>query len=367
MCVVISITGNLGRSITKMLLSQSATIDRNIFTKAFDCIHGTYQTEDEKVKFESSISIIYDIEHHDCKFPELKLYQFDDVSTIESALQNCSHVLTTVPPIFNSANEKYDDVVLERIYDSQFQSIMINNITSSPIWFGYVSTTGVYGNHDGDWVTELSATRAPDDNPKNKAYGYLGIEKEWEMRLEEFSSINEIDCCLNIFRSSGIYSNEASALHTICKRGSRPRQQQFEQLEVFTSRIHLSDASRAIISSMCQCHEGIASKKLGSASVEIYNLSDSKPALRSEVMQYAWQLLQNTFPSNMFKKTSKDLQTQKSERAKRRLNENKKVDGSKMRGKLLKNMLLYPTYKEGLTNVLDTSSPALELLLKQQQ
>ena len=44
------------------------------------------------------------------------------------------------------------------------------------LWIGYVSTTGVYGDHSGDWVTERSATLAPSSS---KAFHRITAENDW--------------------------------------------------------------------------------------------------------------------------------------------------------------------------------------------
>ena len=326
---IFGITGNLGRAITCQILKSSNKRDN----EKFDFIHGTYLDRDELKRFENEIAAAFP---NDTQL--LKLYEFkNDGESIENILPRCSHVLITIPPIYDYNKNKYVDVVLEEMYEKCFSEI-------SKVWVGYVSTTGVYGDHHGEWVTELSETKISDSS--NKAYGYLQIEKRWT----DLSNSNKNKFSLNIFRSAGIYSNEASALHTICRRG-KPEPRNVAQNEVFTSRIHLSDASRAIISSMQRwnkCDENINN-------LDIYNLADNLPTPRSVVMEYALQLLENNFPHIVIKEDDRS-NSNKSHRAKRRQTENKKVSGQKMLTELLGCYLLYPTYKEGLTSILETFS-----------
>ena len=61
------------------------------------------------------------------------------------------------------------------------------------LWIGYVSTTGVYGDHSGDWVTEQSATLAPSSS---KAFHRIIAENDW-LALRS-------DCCRYIHHISFI-------------------------------------------------------------------------------------------------------------------------------------------------------------------
>ena len=58
-------------------------------------------------------------------------------------------------------------------------------------WVGYLSTTGVYGNTKGDWVSEIN-----EPNPfQKRSYKRLNCEKEWI----------ESGLPVQIFRLPGIY------------------------------------------------------------------------------------------------------------------------------------------------------------------
>ena len=124
--------------------------------------------------------------------------------------------------------------------------------------------------------------------------------------------------------------------------------------EVYTSRIHIDDASRAILSSMYK-HKSFFYNKNGS--VDIFNIGDEEPAYRREVMEYAYELLKaNHFINDSFNKDGLNEPSLKiSDRGRRRLTENKRVDSRKMKNDLLNNHLLFPTYREGIMHIVKYS------------
>ena len=89
-----------------------------------------------------------------------------------------THILSCIPPDKNGK-----DPVL---------SILKNKLKSLSLeWIGYLSTTGVYGNTQGDWVSE-------NDQPntcQQRSHKRLNCEKEWI----------ESGLPAQIFRLPGIY------------------------------------------------------------------------------------------------------------------------------------------------------------------
>ena len=65
-------------------------------------------------------------------------------------------------------------------------------------WSGYLSTTGVYGDHDGAWVDENSQTRPSQTRSGQR----LAAEQAWKDALPD----------IRIFRLAGIYGPGRSAL-----------------------------------------------------------------------------------------------------------------------------------------------------------
>ena len=108
--------------------------------------------------------------------PEEKI--FDDVT----------HILSCIPPDKNGK-----DPVLGRLRNK------LENLSLE--WIGYLSTTGVYGNSEGDWVSEIDRP-----NPLQKrSHNRLNCEKEWiASRLP-----------VQIFRLPGIYGPGRSTFEAI--------------------------------------------------------------------------------------------------------------------------------------------------------
>jgi hypothetical protein len=195
----------------------------------------------------------------------------------------------------------------------------------------YVSTTGVYGNHNGQWVDESSVTMC---KPESKAAYYLSFEERYQ------SYINPQN--MSIFRCAGLYGNDFSALHTVIKRGGIDWLDKNEgnDDDDITSRIHLQDAARSILACMI------------SDSCGIYNLADDEPTSRREVMEYAYNLLvHRNIP--IYKQKGGN-ESNVSERMRRRVNDRKRVRNTKIK-ELLADFggLNFPSYKEGLRSILE--------------
>jgi len=269
---------------------------------------------------------------------------FDYYQELEKIIPSCTHVLVTIPPLnpstdINSNYNQHCDPVLN---NSKYS---IKDILPANIWVGYISSTSVYGNHYGEWVTEDSETKC---EAGTRAEVYLKVEDEWR------NAATECDWKLHIFRCAGLYSNNRSALHTIRKNGAEVIGNASSTTKIGspTSRIHEEDVSRVVLSAM-NYYESI------SGDTSLWNLADDEPEVRSKVMAYGAQLLEeaNLLPSN--KKTDSSTQTvttkaKQSERTSRRSIDRKRVDAQRMKDLLLPDgKLLYPTYREGLKSILD--------------
>ena len=78
------------------------------------------------------------------------LFESDSIGSI---LPKCTHVLITIPP--------------PREHDAVFESVVKALESKLPpgAWLGFVSTSGVYGNHNGAWVTEESPLYCSETEP----------------------------------------------------------------------------------------------------------------------------------------------------------------------------------------------------------
>jgi hypothetical protein len=251
----------------------------------------------------------------------MKFLNWDsDMKEIVDRTKECTHLLVTLPPAVQVEN-----------------CAAIAGLLSAGTWIGVVSTTGVYGNHNGAWVTERSECRGR----KN----YLEHEQVWAER----STLRH--CRLNVFRCAGIYGPTASALHTIFRDGIS--KEDSERPDFPISRIHVDDIVSAISASMALVSDG---DDEGTASGWCcYNLSDDEPAPRSIVLAHAAELLESIgviLPDN-----GDEPKTNGGSRVQRRKTDNKRVSNRLMKEKLL-SMLTYPTYRSGLSAILtDKSCP----------
>ena len=274
----------------------------------------------------------------------------------QQILSQCTHALITIPPIISRSNpgstEKIERVpsYVDPILDHPKYNQAIQNVS----WVGYVSTTGVYGDHDGDWVNEKSECR-----PNGlKAQCYCDVEKRWKRLLENVALGNE----LRIFRCAGIYGEQFSALHTVLKKGFSEVNIEAAKKTVlkdnaprFTSRIHLEDIARAITSSMLLREVKRNIPLAESSNLEVYNLADDDPAQRQIVMNFARSLLADAgMLTNGTNKANAAALSTSGERMKRRSIDRKRVCNNKLKKVLLLSCggLKFPTYREGLVSIL---------------
>ncbi len=240
-------------------------------------------------------SFIFDSENN--LFPSEKI--FDGVT----------HVLSCIPPSKNG-----NDPVL-KIFKSKLLSLSLD-------WVGYLSTTGVYGNTHGEWVSEED-----DPNPlQERSQKRLNCEKEWI-----YSNLP-----VQIFRLPGIYGPGRSTFETINSNKIRVI---FKKNQIF-SRIHVADITNAIIY--------LLQNKNCLEFHRIINIADDEPSSQLEVIQYCYSLLGKEMPKPiLFEEAKKDL----SPIAQSFWKENRRVSNNLLCKKLGYD-LIYKNYKFGLKNCL---------------
>lgn len=190
-----------------------------------------------------------------------------------------------------------------------------------PDWTGYLSTTGVYGDRNGGWVTEASRLAAQSVEGARR----VGAERDW---LEVGRGMG---LTVAIFRLPGIYGPGRSAFDRLregrARRIAAPGQ-------VF-SRIHVDDLAAGLEASIAQPRAG-----------GIYNLCDDEPAPNSEVVAHAAGLLGMPPPPEVAL-TDAAL----SPAAMRFYAESKRVSNARAKAELGWRPS-YRTYREGLAAVL---------------
>jgi hypothetical protein len=220
-------------------------------------------------------------------------------------LKEADHILVSIPP------ENQEDLVIKNF--SKF-------IESSKVkWITYLSATSIYGDHKGEWVNENSKT-----NPiSNNGIARLKAENAW-FSLEKNKKIP-----IQVFRLSGIYSNEKNILIRLKSGGVKL----INKKNHFFSRIHVDDISNILFKSLSKFKSG-----------EIYNLSDDKPSTSEEVTLFGAKIL------NIENIEKIEVDQIKSEMLKNFYNESKKVSNKKMKSYFDYN-LKFPSYIEGLNHI----------------
>jgi nucleoside-diphosphate-sugar epimerase len=238
----------------------------------------------------------------DC--PGLRVLGFDrDHALPPGCLDGVDAVLSSVPP----------DDAGDPVLDGAAEAIR----AASPAWLGYLSTTGVYGDHGGAWVDEATPANPTLDRSRRR----LAAETQWR------------DKGAHVFRLAGIYGPGRSAVDTVragqARRVVKPGQ-------VF-SRIHVEDIAAAVLASLGRPDPGA-----------IYNLCDDDAAPPQEVIAHACALLGVEPPPEI---PWEEARATLSPMALSFYADNKRVDNARMK-RDLGVRLKYPSYREGLGSCL---------------
>lgn len=185
---------------------------------------------------------------------------------ITTAMQNADAVLMSIAPDPDDAEahpEFGGDPVLRDF------SVALASLPQNP-WLGYLSTVGVYGNHDGAWVDETTECRPI----SRRSRARIAAETAWQ-NMADAADLN-----LGIFRLSGIYGPGRNPLEKVARgkgrRINKPGQ-------VF-NRIHVDDIAEALVLAVTQNKGGI------------FNITDNEPAPPQDVVAFAAGLLDVDVP-----------------------------------------------------------------------
>lgn len=228
---------------------------------------------------------------------------FDDPGVLDRA----THILVSAPPLGKG------DPVLAGLGDA------IAGL-SAVEWIGYLSTTGVYGDRAGGWVSEEDAPQPGEERSRLR----LAAERAW-LAFGEAHGMP-----VRIFRLAGIYGPGRNVLDRLrdgaARRIVKPGQ-------VF-SRVHVEDVAQALRASIARPEAG-----------RVYNVADDEPASQEEVVEFAAGLLgvapppEEPFESAELSPLARSFYSGcrrvRNDRVKRELGV----------------MLRYPTYREGLRSL----------------
>ena len=102
----------------------------------------------------------------------------------------------------------------------------------------YISTTGVYGNCDGEWINETRPTRPETARAKRRV--------DAEQRLQKWGRLHGVS--ITILRAPGIYATDRLPLDRL----KRHTPVLTETDDVFTNHIHAEDLAAAVVLAMRQ-------------------------------------------------------------------------------------------------------------------
>jgi nucleoside-diphosphate-sugar epimerase len=245
----------------------------------------------------------------------IDVFRFDrdhPLSDPAAALAGTTHLLSSVPP-----DDAGDPVV-----DCHGDAI---GGLSGLEWVGYLSTTGVYGDHDGGSVDEATPLAPTGVRGQRR----VAAEKAWLGLHERYGTP------AHLFRLAGIYGPERNALVTVrdgrAHRTVKPGQ-------VF-SRIHRDDIVETLCASIRKPNPGAA-----------YNVCDDEAAPPQDVIAYACDLL-GVVPPPEVDIGDADL----SPMARSFYRDNKRVRNDRIKEELGV-LLRWPSYREGLAALLADES-----------
>lgn len=255
--------------------------------------------------------------------PDISYHVFDSSGPLENFsdhLSDVTHLLISIAP-----DAEFGDPVLR--YHAQ-DIAKLKNLK----WIGYLSTTGVYGDRNGDWVNDDTPT-AP---ASKRGHSRLKSEQDW-LALYQAHQLP-----VHLFRLGSIYGPPIQGQETPDNLGRGQlsalisgQARKIVKPGQFFSRIHAEDIANVLTASMACPHPGRS-----------YNVVDDRPAPTPEVMDYVCDLLQRPhLPEIDIKDATLSPLMQMF------YSENKRVHNDRIKQEL-DVTLRYPTYKEGFSALL---------------
>ena len=231
------------------------------------------------------------------------------------AIRAASHLLVTAPP-----GEAGDPVL------AAHRAALDAALAAGALrWVGYVSTTGVYGDHGGAEVDEDTAAAPGQARSRRR----LAAEEAWRAATAGRAA-------LDLMRAGGIYGPGRSAFDDLragtARRVVRPG-------HAF-SRIHRDDIALAVLAAMAQDRR---------PAPRVLHLVDDEPAESAAVTEHAARLLGIAPPPAIPFETARAAM---SSMALSFWSENRRVANAKTKA-ALGIAWRYPTYREGLAAILE--------------
>lgn len=222
---------------------------------------------------------------------------------IVPALAQATHILASAAP--DGSGDPFLHAARDQI------------MAARPEWVGYLSTTAVYGDHQGGWVDE----NTPVNPQSGRAVARVLAERQWLAS----------GLPVQVFRLAGIYGPGRGPFEKV-RDGTARRVIKANQ--VF-SRIHVADIAATLLGSIRHPDPGA-----------IYNVCDDNPAPPQDVLSYAAALLGLPEPPTVLFEEANMTPLQISFYA-----ESKRVRNEKIKRELGV-ALTFPTYQAGLQGLL---------------
>ncbi|WKT82318.1 SDR family oxidoreductase [Thermosynechococcus sp. PP45] len=235
-------------------------------------------------------------------FPFTWEQQGEPVPLAPAALEGVTHILNSIPP-----DRQGEDAVALALLP-QLEKLNLH-------WFGYLSTTGVYGDRQGGWVDETTPV-----NPQN-------LRSQHRVSIEQTFLNSNLPT--HIFRLPGIYGpgEGRNPIARILKGDV----QLIDKPGHYFCRIHVVDIVQTLERSLAQ-----------PTPQEIYNLSDDQPSESLPVLLEAYRLLGRPAPPAIPLEAAN-----LSPMAQSFWRESRRVRNDKIK-RVLGVQLRYPSYREGL-------------------
>lgn len=205
-------------------------------------------------------------------------------------------------------------------------------------WICYISSTTVYGDYKGEWVTEDSLLLGKNERDKNR----ILAEKQW-LKLFEYGEPQYSPApVIHLIRLAGIYGPGRS----IFDRFKQNRTPPIRKDDLVFSRIHIDDISNLLLKSM----EWAQANGTDRVQKDVFNGADDHPTSPEEVDNYArtllgWPLVE-PIPYSEGQISSRMLEF---------YNASKKASNEKMKS-ILDIKLKYPSFQDGLKDLVNLTT-----------
>jgi len=238
---------------------------------------------------------------------------FDGVNAapaLNARLAEADYALASIPP------DESGEPVLAAFGDALAAGRRLRSVV-------YLSTVGVYGDHNGGWVDEQAPVAPASERSRRR----LAAEQAWQ----QFGAREAVP--IAVLRLAGIYGPGQNALVALARGKAR---RILKAGQIF-NRIHVADIAQAIDAALARRANGV------------FNIADDEPAPPADPIVFAAKLLGREPPPEIaFDEAAPSM----SPMALSFWQECRRVRNDKLK-RALGVTLRYPSYREGLIALLE--------------